>query len=238
MNSLPIEPSPTKIESLLASERTIDPMPDEFRMRVVERARAELAHRLRTDSPDSRRFARPRRVTVAVAAAAGVMLVALCAVAFRFGYQSSLKGKVPLASTSAPERRVLDSQVPAALPDTLPEAGPAVTTPIARSARAKVSGRARTATDIETYAVELALLQPAYHAVARRDFTSALAAIAEHQRRFASGQLAEEREALRVKALWGLGRRSEAERAAFAFREHFPHSVLLRRMESMLDSSP
>jgi hypothetical protein len=238
MNSLPIEPSAPEIGSLLASERTIDPLPDEFRMRVVERARAELAHRMQTDSPDSRRLARPRRVTVGVAAAAGVMLVALCAVAFRVGYQSSLKGKVPPASTSAPERRILDSQVPAALPDKLPEAGPAVTTPIERSARAKVAGRAKTVIDSETYALELALLQPAYHAVARRDFTSALAAIAEHQRRFASGQLAEEREALRVKALLELGRRSEAERAAFAFRERFPRSVLLRRLESMLDASP
>lgn len=177
-------------------------------------------------------------MTVAVAAAAGVMLVALCAVGFHAGYRSSLKDQVPPASTWAPERRILDSQVPAALPDKLPEASPAVTTPIERSSKARVAGRAKTATGSETYAVELALLQSAYHAVARRDFTSALPAIAEHQHRFASGQLAEEREALRVKALLGLGRRSEAQRAAFAFRERFPRSVLLRRMESMLDASP
>ena len=238
MNSPPIEPSAPEIGSLLASERTIDPVPDEFRMRVVERARAELAHRLRSDSPDSRRLARPRRVTVAVAAAAGVMLVALCAVAFRVGYQSSLKGKVPPASTSAPERRILDLQVPAALPDKLPEAGPAVTTPIERSSKARVAGRAKTAIESETYAVELELLRPAYHAVARRDFTSALAAIAEHQHRFASGQLAEEREALRVKALSGTRTAPEAERAASAFGERFPRSVLLQRMASMLGASP
>ena len=238
MNSLPIEPPSPEIESLLAKERTIDPVPDDLRMRAVGRARAEIANRLRTDSPDSRRFARPRRVTVAVAAAAGVMLVALCAVAFRAVYQSSFRGEVPPTKTSAIEPRIPNLQVPAVLPDKLPEASHAVTIPIEHSSKAKVVGRTKTANDSETYAIELALLQPAYHAVARRDFTSALAAIVEHQHRFASGQLAEEREALRVKALLGLGRRAEAQGAALAFRERFPHSVLLRRIEGMLDASP
>jgi hypothetical protein len=238
MNSLPIEPPSPEIESLLAKERTIDPVPDDLRMRAVGRARAEIANRLRTDSPDSRRFARPRRVTVAVAAAAGVVLVALCAVAFRAVYRSGLKDQVPPADTSAPKPRIPDLQIPAALPDKLPEASPAVTIPIEHSSKAKVVGRAKTVNDSETYVIELALLQPAYHAVARRDFTSALAAIAEHQHRFASGQLAEEREALRVKALLGLGRRAEAQSAALAFRERFPRSVLLRRLEGMLDASP
>src|SRR6185312_6523429 len=53
---------------------------------------------------------------------------------------------------------------------------------------------------------ELRLLRAARAAVARRDFAGALAPIGEHTRKFKNGRLAEEREALRVKALSGLGR--------------------------------
>ncbi len=222
---------------MLANERTIAPEPEAFRKRAVERARAELACRPRTDLPDSPRLSRSRRITVAVAAAASVMLVALCAVAVRAAYRSGLGDQVPPAITSSPEPGVLDSQIAAALPDKLPEVCPAVATPSERSSKAKVSGRAKTAKDSETYAIEFKMLQPAYHAVARHDFTSALTAIAEHQQRFASGQLAEEREALRVKALLGLGRRAEAQQATVAFRERFPRSVLLRRIEDMLEAA-
>jgi hypothetical protein len=74
---------------------------------------------------------------------------------------------------------------------------------------------------------ELLLLRPARAAVARENFAAALPPIAEHARRFKDGRLAEEREALRVKALVGLGRADEARRAAASFRAHFPHSVLL-----------
>ncbi len=86
----------------------------------------------------------------------------------------------------------------------------------------------------ERYALELKVLQPARAAVARDDFSSALAAIAEHERRFPDGQLAEEREALRVQALLGLQRTEEASRAAAAFGERFPGSVLLSRMRKSL----
>jgi hypothetical protein len=46
--------------------------------------------------------------------------------------------------------------------------------------------------------------------------------------------LSEEREALRVKALVGLGRIAEAKRAGAAFRKRFPRSALLGRMDELL----
>ncbi len=82
--------------------------------------------------------------------------------------------------------------------------------------------------------MELQVLQPAQQAVARQDFRGALAPIAEHDHLFPSGQLAEEREALRVRALFGLGRTLEAQRAGIAFRERFPRSALLGRIDEML----
>ena len=82
--------------------------------------------------------------------------------------------------------------------------------------------------------MELRVLRPAQQAVARQDFATALAAIAEHQRRFPSGRLAEEREALRVKALLGLGRDADAQQAGATFRKRFPRSALHERMGEML----
>ena len=58
----------------------------------------------------------------------------------------------------------------------------------------------------------------------------------EHARLFKDGRLAEEREALRVKALAGLGRSEEARRAAAAFRARFPRSVLLPAVNQMSPS--
>ena len=96
-------------------------------------------------------------------------------------------------------------------------------------------GAAKSAIDIESYTKELRVLQPAREAVARQDFNSALSSIAEHQRLFPSGRLTEEREALRVKALLGVGRTAEAQRAGATFRARFPRSALLVRIEEMLE---
>jgi hypothetical protein len=85
---------------------------------------------------------------------------------------------------------------------------------------------------------ELVLLRQARAAVARQDFAAALGPISEHARQFKSGRLAEEREALRVKALSGLGRTEEARRAADAFEARFPRSVLLPAVSKMRGSGP
>jgi hypothetical protein len=87
-------------------------------------------------------------------------------------------------------------------------------------------------------ALELGLLQRARGAVARGEFATALDTISEHQRRFPAGRLREEREALRIKALAGLGRNDEARRAAERFRERFPRSVLSGRIEETVRTRP
>ena len=104
-----------------------------------------------------------------------------------------------------------------------------------RRGRVSPAGAAKSVIDVESYSKELGVLQPARQAVARQDFGAALAAIVEHQRLFPSGRLAEEREALRVKALLGLGRTDEAQRAGSAFRARFPRSALLERINEMLE---
>jgi hypothetical protein len=99
-----------------------------------------------------------------------------------------------------------------------PAPAPAVVKPLSRA---------------ETARQELRLLRQARAAVAREEYAAALPPIAEHARRFKDGRLSEEREALRVKSLAGLGRGEDARRAAATFRARFPRSVLLSAVNKM-----
>ena len=83
---------------------------------------------------------------------------------------------------------------------------------------------------------ELQLLRAARQRATRGDFEGALAVIAKHVRRFRNGGLVEEREALRVKSLAGLGRHEEAQRAAAEFHARFPHSVFPSTFERMKEA--
>jgi hypothetical protein len=176
--------------------------------------------------------------------AAAVLLPALCAAAFYAGYQ--IRNKSTPAATPAPDAAVPPAPVPApsvvvALVPVDPSTGALVNTGTAlrdlevTPARPIVSAKA--VTEIEAYALELQVLQPARQAVAQGHFAGALGTIAEHQRKFPTGKLAEEREALRVKALVGLGRTAEAQRAGAAFRARFPRSALLGRIDEMLGNA-
>jgi hypothetical protein len=121
-------------------------------------------------------------------------------------------------------------------PRAAPQVAPTVPSPASAIATARLSTPRLSRDDAARE--ELHLLRRARAAVARGDFAAALAPIAEHTRRFKDGRLAEEREALRVKALAGLGRTDEARRAAAAFEARFPHSVLLPAVSRMPASEP
>jgi len=88
------------------------------------------------------------------------------------------------------------------------------------------------------YQTELALLEPARTSIARGEFGAALTAIAKHRREFPNGELAQEREALRVRALWGVGQKGAASAAAKAFRKRYPRSVLLGWLKDQGEEAP
>jgi hypothetical protein len=237
MNRVPLDNNLSEMESFLAIERALVPESDDFRERVIERARATLT---RNVLPLAARSPSSRWAKVGLAAAVAMVLSSLCAAAFFAGYR--IRNRNVESATKAPTapHSIIVQQVP----------GPSVVValiPVASAvnqlttnAGALHPGRpgpneaAKSAIDVESYTKELLVLQPARQAVARQDFNSALSAITEHQRQFPSGRLTEEREALRVKALLGLGRNAEAQRAGAAFRVRFPRSALLGRIEEML----
>ena len=90
----------------------------------------------------------------------------------------------------------------------------------------------------EELAAERALLDMAGTALRRGDPTAALKALDQHSRDFTEGALAEEREALRVQALAGLGCAPDAIEAAATFHQKFPKSLLWPAVRAAIQPSP
>lgn len=83
-------------------------------------------------------------------------------------------------------------------------------------------------------AAELALLRRSQDTL-RTDPAGALALTAEHERRFGLGTLGQEREVVAIDALHRLGRDDAARARAASFRERWPRSAHLRRIDVILE---
>ena len=211
-----LEPLSPETRALLIHEREITPLPATVRARAVARARAApVAGVSRSD----RSFAVPPRPRWAAAAAViGILSVGVGAAAYQFrAYLAPVPAAPRPAAPSIPPAAVVQAQ------EAAPPAAAVDKPVLSRADQARA---------------ELRLLRQARAAVAREDYAAALPTIAEHAHRFKDGRLSEEREALRVKALVGLGRTPEARRAAAAFRARFPRSVLLSAVDKMSPSEP
>lgn len=219
-------PRSPQIEALLAPHRAVLPLAPWVEARVIARAAAA------TGSPEpgaDLAFGRPRWV---LAVAAGVVLCAGGAAYAARAWIGTLlsRAPAPVAPIASPPAGEPRQYIPVA-----PEVEPPAT--IAPPAAAHVRRRpVKTSASTVPTNAELQLLRAAREDVTRADFAGALAVIAEHVRRFRNGCLVEEREALRVKSLAGLGRHEEAQRAAAAFHARFPHSVFLATFERMKEA--
>jgi hypothetical protein len=219
-----------ELQALLACEREIAPQSAEARERVVLRARAAL--RVGALQPRARASLGGARWLIAAAIVLTAATLFGAALRAKRAASRSALGALPaLAAQSNPPRKPALASAASTASATAPVAPSA-------SALAPAALAPRPATPQEAYALELKLLGPARAAVARGDFARALAAVGEHERRFPAGRLTEEREALRVQALSGLHRTSDARRFAAAFRARFPGSILLSRMKEQVLGTP
>jgi hypothetical protein len=209
------------VRLVLDRERPIAVMPAAARARALSRARAALDAGVATRPIPSRAPSAVRWAAAAGLACAAT--VAVGAAAYSVGVRARPTAPPISASTLA------DSLVPRARAG----AGAIVNLPAAPV-------RAGTPVQSEggVLRMEVRLLEQARMAVAREDFALAIQLLAEHARRFREGRLAEEREALRIRALAGLGRRRDARRAAVEFEATFPRSPLLSTVSQVLDSAP
>ncbi len=219
------KPLPPSVEALLDSVRALDSEPAELRRRALARARAAVS--VGALAPRVRLRFGGLGLKLAAAFVVAAAAVSAATIRIRAGHKPEPTALAPKAA----EPDALSVAAPPDLPAPQPvaaDSGAVLDDDTPRSAPVVSAHPAR-----ERYAQELKVLQPARAAVARGDFSAALASIVEHQRRFPDGQLSEEREALRVQALSGLGRTDEATRAAIAFRKRFPGSVLISRMQAL-----
>ncbi len=226
---LPLAPA---VESLLAFERVITPQPERVRARAVARARASLRAADLTAARPARGGASSARRLV-YAAAASVLLLAGGAAAYQMlrTPEPAETRSAPPAKSSSGARATASLAAPA--PAT-PAAPDLVGTPVAPSKATAASPRGTVATKSAATPEELRLLVRARQADARAEYFVVLSLLNEHERSFPTGRLSEEREALRVKALVGLGRGAEARQAAARFGRSFPRSVLLHKLEDMI----
>jgi hypothetical protein len=133
-------------------------------------------------------------------------------------------------SLLAPEVKVVyvDRPVPVLVPPATPSSVPAPA-PVSTVGKQTASAISKPAPALETEASELAqeraLLDQARRSAAQGDAPAALEVAERHRTRFPSGRLAEEREALAIRALVASGRSEEARRRAQAFRASYPNSL-------------
>jgi hypothetical protein len=219
-----------ELEAFLERRKIERRAPPELRARALTRARAFLAGDALpaarpAEAPPMLRARGRRLFRIALAASFAIAGAAVGAVAARRD-----RG-VHVSPVASPERgapppivRVTNASVPSSdgRTPTLPRE------PVKAPHPAHSGARGGSAPD--PFTAELELLQRAHGAYTRHDFSVALTLVAEHARRFPSGHLAEQREAVRVRSLAGAGRGDEARRAAAAFALRFPRSVLLRQV--------
>ncbi len=209
---------PVVMSALIERGRAIPATPDSVRARTLARAHASMGG-IAIGAAAGTPKARPRGLAMALAAVVAFAVgAAVAAVTLRSG------GPETPAVAPPPRRPV--KQVACATPTPSPPTSSIVAPQPSAAPKPQPSERPISAQ--ESYAAELRVLQRAQVAFRTQDFTTTLRLVAEHQRRFPNGRLAQEREALRVKALKGTGREKEARQAASAFETKYPRSPLLR----------
>lgn len=228
--------SSAQVQELLEQAKVVRPVSPAARVRVLKRAQAStLAPNalLAADEPAPARGHWRRAWFVAVASATLLAAAVAAALVLHVGNDSAVAGRAPLAGAATLVPKAPLNAAPT-VSSSAPELAPAPSTvqPVAK----QPPSRAPESSAKESYAAELELLRRAHAAYGGGDFANALRLLALHARRYPNGRLAEEREALRVRALSGSGQSDSARRAAHAFADRFPRSVLLSRTMSAADA--
>ncbi len=208
---------PLDVRAMLRAERSCVSVPDDARTRLAERLAAAVPG-----------FGPPLlpATTVALSHGAWTTTAAKVLVAMALGggalatYEANHPSVPPHATPVAVQERAPQAKpVVVEPPDVVP---PPISAPEVASAR---SSPARAS--IANLRQEQRLLDAARDSIVRGEPEGALVPLASHAARFPRGSLAEERDALRIRALARLGRLDEARESFTRFRAAYPHSFLL-----------
>lgn len=233
-----------KARALLAAEREIAPSPPELRWRAQLRARSAFGQARTSRALRPALLTTGKRARVLLVAA----LVATSAFAAWHQWEPELvvappaiaTGTPPPPTAARPAHRAEGASAVAPgsdMPTAPAIAGSAQLTELEARDRVRAEAPAAPGAPAARTRVgearrppaptgELTLLDSARRAVVGGHFERALRVLEQHRRSFPKSPLSEEREALRVRALQGAGRSTQAHRAAREFEARYPSSVL------------
>ena len=225
-------------QALLAAEREIPKVSEAMRRHALLRARTALWH-VRRDASVGASPAPARRLwlkaAIAAVSAGGLSYAGLALTSNPHDQVAAPQPPRIESNVEGPEATVVEAtcagencnrgfvETAAAAPPTVKNP-PAVFSPKAtKLTRARTSSSAASGPPVPA---DIELLDAARRSLGARDYQGALRRLRRHQQLFADSPLAEERDALRIRALQGAGRSSAAKRAASGFDQSHPNSVL------------
>lgn len=220
------------LKSLLESARLDEPAPERLAS-VSAKLLPLLAASAAATAASGGTAAAAGTAKAAAGAAAKVglsakVLVGLTTVAAMGGaFQAGRVYEVKTAPPRPAEVRIVEKivEVPAALPPVVAEEPAAVDETPPPVKPVKVAPRPD---------VEVALLEQAMKALSSGDAKKALALTEQHGREFKGGLLEQEREVLAIEALVKLGRKAEAKTRGEKFRQRYPTSTHLLKVEGLI----
>jgi hypothetical protein len=233
--------SPEALREFLESERGRPDPPPEAEQRVFSRLAVTLALPPGLPAPSSPTTpALPAAATGAKVLVAGgvrrvlsIFLVGATVGAGGYGALQAVRQRPPAQPVTAPRA----PNPPAALPAPLPEpALPQIEPP--PSPAPQVRPREPGASRDQSLAAERKLLEGARSALVKGDDDGAIASLRRHARIFANGQLAEERDALLIRALVGKGDYAQARERTNRFHQQHPRSLFSEVVDQAMRSIP
>jgi hypothetical protein len=255
----PIEPH---LEELLRAESRFPPESAEREDRVFAAVRTHLGTGTGTGGPPDEGGAAPRtaayprlRLPAIASWLGGAMIGATLGSAITLALVSGAPRTMPptakdaipaeleheVVSAAAEVDAPLEQPPAPAVHEAEPLPDPVAPAPVGPEPRARIdrtsdeAALAPAATDpAQTLRDEQRIIEAARAALAERSYDAALEALARHRARFAGGALAEERDALIVRALAASGRLERARAAAAAFERDHPESFYRRTLERAL----
>jgi len=211
---------------LLEHAKIIEPVTDMTRARALARARASAAAAVLPMRPEPVGRA-PARLRLPLGVAFAFLLGASGALATLLKWGPRVFGRPGVATaglvrTASPSGDSIQNQTTPQNRDVTPTQDTAP------------PHRKRSATLQASHRRELALIERAQASYANGEVPVALDLLAAHERQFRNGWLAEEREALRVRALIACGREAEARRTLRALADRHPRSPILRPLRQLM----
>ncbi len=151
-----------------------------------------------------------------------------------------MKREAPVARTAAPLVAPVMAPPPVDVVSTEPPTAHEAPSVVHRGAAESIATTkpARRAPETSGLAQERAILDAARKSWAAGDAVACLTKLDDHARLFRDGQLAEERDALRINALVAIGEHDRARQEADAFRRAHPKSFLLPSVEAAMGAIP